>query len=54
MVQMCTPESRYEVERHLAGASHLWSQQLQYDHDWLIRVQDLRKTSWMTSNSPAT
>ena len=28
---MCTPEARYEVERHLAGASHLWSQQLKHD-----------------------
>jgi hypothetical protein len=28
-----------------ARASHLWSRQLQYDHDWLMRVQDLRKTS---------
>jgi hypothetical protein len=42
---MCTPEARYEVERHLAGASHLWSQQLKHDHDWLIRIEDLRKTS---------
>jgi hypothetical protein len=45
LLLMCTPEARYEVERHLAGASHLWSQELQHDHDWLIRVQDLHKTS---------
>jgi hypothetical protein len=45
LLLMCTPGARYEVERHLAGASHLWSRQLQYDHDWLIRIQDLRKTS---------
>ena len=39
LLLMCTPEARYEVERHLAGVSHLWSRQLQYDHDWLIRMR---------------
>jgi hypothetical protein len=30
-----------------ARASHLWSRQLQYDHEWLMRVQDLRKGGGM-------